>query len=109
MSHKLKKISGTYTPDKDILKENPRIRIVESVNIDYDCFRKTDDEKLILKLAKVMAKRGIEYERKSYKRSKAQRIAYRQKQLRLLSEAHGSFGSDVDDYVSDLLPPPGDL
>lgn len=21
----------------------------------------------------------------------------------------GTFGSDVDDYVSDLLPPPGDL
>lgn len=22
---------------------------------------------------------------------------------------NGTFGSDVDDYVSDLLPPPGDL
>lgn len=93
MAHRLRKIKVIATPPKDDIyrKSDRRNRIIENgINIDYTVFEKTPEERLILKLAKVMAKRGIEYERKSYKRSKAQRIAYRQKQLRLLSEAQGN-------------------
>ena len=52
MSHKLRKISGTYKPDEKIKNDNVRRRIIESPDIDYSVFKKSAGERQRLKDAK---------------------------------------------------------
>lgn len=59
MAHKLRKIAGKHSRDVKIQKDPTRIRIVETIDIDYDCFRKSDAEKIRLKDAKRRHKRGL--------------------------------------------------
>jgi hypothetical protein len=52
MAHKLRKITGTYKPDEKIVKENQRRVTVESIDINYNVFKKTPGERARLKAAK---------------------------------------------------------